>query len=79
MLLSLVHREMSLFLLRGQVTLAAVMAGEVSAFNKTLPTPWIFRSLTDSLLNVSELPRDSLLDTDPMGLLLMSSYESLYE
>jgi len=70
-LFSLLQREMSLFLfVIGHV---AVIAGDVRAFRRTLPTPWILRSLTDNLLKVSELPRDSLLDTEPMGLLLISS------
>lgn len=72
MLVSLPPLEvsLSLFLLAGQV---AVMAGEVRADSRTLPTPCILRSFTDNLLNVSPLPRLSLLLTDPMGLLLMSS------
>ena len=62
---------MSLF--RFVIGHVADIAGDVSAFKRTLPTPWILRSLTDNLLKVSELPRDSLLDTEPMGLLLISS------
>ena len=62
--------SLSLFLVAGQ---AAVMAGEVRAERRTLPTPCILRSFTDNLLKVSPLPRLSLLLTDPMGLLLMSS------
>ena len=48
-------------------------AGEVSAFSRTDPTPWIFKSFTESLLKGSEFPRDSLLETEPIGDLLRSS------
>ena len=77
-LLSLPHRDMSRFLVAGHV--GAVTAGEVSAFNNTDPTPWIFRSLTDNLLKFCpvSLPSDSLLETDPIGLRRMSSHDECW-
>ena len=68
---------MSLFLVVGQ---GADTAGDVSAFNNTEPTPWILRSLTESLLKVCpvSLPMDSLLETEPMGLRRMSSQEECW-
>ena len=66
-------RALSLPLFRLMGHVLAVMAGEVRAFRRTLPTPWILRSFTDNLLKVSELPKLSLLDTEPMRLLLLIS------